>query len=232
MRSQSILGSGLATALFALGCIASASAQQPGTYPSDALCKREQLCRRCDGPSCMKVAPEAPWPTDALSKGGAYALDAFQILLPEAPERIAHPSGGGLFVRYPGKKAIAFEWMKVDQVAALKKLGPGGTLTFADVPRIQYTKTPADAEPQGLADKRLWRFALMLKDAGFSNTQRQFHARRGPVTLYVREGANAENHAVAHLVHDKAKNAYLQVSGFGFEFDEFVRILATVTVRE
>jgi hypothetical protein len=53
-----------------------------------------------------------------------------------------------------------------------------------------------------------------------AKAQRQFYARRGPITMYVREGPDSERHAVAHLVHDKVKSAYLQVTGFGFEFDE------------
>lgn len=223
----------MAWALIALAMFTAApSWAQERKYPSDDLCKREELCRRCDGPSCMKVAPEAEWPANALTTGGIYSLDAFQILLPESPERIAHPSGGGLFVRYAGKKAIAFEWIKLDQAPFLKKGGRGGELAFSDIPRIQYTKTPADAEPPVLADKRIWRFALLSKDSGFSKAQRQFHSRRGPLTLYVREGADSENHAVAHLVNEKVRNAYLQITGFGFEFDEFLRILATANVRE
>ena len=230
MRRFSIVRGGIA-ALLALASLVPATAQQR-TYPSDSLCKKEELCRRCDGPSCMKVAPEAAWPADALTMGGAYSLDAFQFLLPESPERIAYPSGGGLFVRYPDKRAIAFEWIKAEQAPFLRKAGPAGELVFSDIPRIQYTKTPADAEPQSLTDKRIWRFALLLKDSLFSKAQRQFHARRGPITMYVREGPDSENHAVAHLVHDQVKGAYLQVTGFGFEFDEVVKILATANVRE
>lgn len=230
MHSQSTVRGAIFIALLALGSVASAWAQQ-FQYPSDILCKKEQLCRRCDGPSCTRVASEAQWPAEGLKAGVTFSLDAFRILLPESPERIAHPSGGGLFVRYAGTKTIAFEWMKAEQALFLKKNAPGG-LTYSDIPRIQFTKTPADTEPEGVGDKRIWRYALTLKDSGFSKSRHLLYAKRGPVTLYVRDGAVAETDAVAHLVHDKVKGAYLQITALGFEFDELMQILATIDVRE
>ena len=53
---------------FALWLPAPAPASEHA-YPPDRMCEEEQLCRRCDGPACMKVAIEQPWPAEYIADG-------------------------------------------------------------------------------------------------------------------------------------------------------------------
>lgn len=212
------------------------AAQLPGAaqvprFAADTLCKREQLCRQCTGAACSATTPESPWPEPALAAGQALVLDGIRLLVPAAPERVGHPSGGGLFLRYDGTRMLAFEWIKPGQVPYLKP-GPRGSLTLADVPRIDHTQTSQDPEPANLHDRRLWRYALALKDAAHATPGRHFRARRGLAAIYVREATAPERKVFAQVVHDRMAHTYLQLTAVGFDYDDVLRLLATIETRE
>ena len=77
MRNRFIIRGVINASLLALSCAtAPVSAQQFHSYPSDKLCKREQLCRGCNGPACMKVASTAPWPEERVEEQAkGFSLD-------------------------------------------------------------------------------------------------------------------------------------------------------------
>lgn len=230
----------IALALGALVAPVAAAAAEP-TYPVDRMCRVEELCRRCDGPACMKVAEEQPWPSERLDSGLSFDISGIRLLLPAAPEKISIASDGAVFVRYPGRKVLAIEQFKPAQfgLPAAPQGAPkaggrqgGGALTFADVPRILFTKTPADAEPPEVADRRIWRLALTGKHSAFALTERPFFFRRGPVTVFVRGGVARAADPVAYLVEEPFTGKYVTISAFQFEHDDFMRMLGSIEIKE
>ena len=75
MRNRFTIRGAIGAGLPALSCAAvPVSAQECRTYPSDKLCKREQLRCGCNGPACMKVAPPATWSEERVEEGAVLIL--------------------------------------------------------------------------------------------------------------------------------------------------------------
>lgn len=224
---------------FALWLPAPAPASEHA-YPPDRMCEEEQLCRRCDGPACMKVAIEQPWPAEYMADGLALELDNFRLMLPPAAEKIVYFGGGGIAVRYPGRKTITIEYERASQFGisvhqgkpATSHPGTASVLAFADTPRIQFTKTPDDAEPDDLADRRIWRLGLTLKDAAFAHTVSPFYAHRGSGTIFVRNGVSSPSDVTAHLVHASERDSYVTITSIGVARAEIVRVLGSIRPKE
>lgn len=115
---------------------------------------------------------------------------------------------------------------------ATSHAGKASALAFADTPRIQFTKTPDDAEPDDLADRRIWRLGLTLKDAAFAHTDRPFYAHRGSGTIFVRNGVSSPSDVTAHLVHASERDSYVTITSIGVARAEIVRVLGSIRPKE
>jgi hypothetical protein len=230
VRSRPIIRSGIA-ALLSLACLAPAIAQQRA-YPSDALCKREQLCRRCDGPSCMKVATSVAWPDTRLEDGTFpfYVASAFKVRFPKGPSEVVAMGGeGDLTARYGPGRFISVQVL-TGAGAGLKEHSDtrAAALSYADVPRILYTKTPVDPEPAVVNDRRIWRIALASKNHLFENTTELNVAERGPLTVYFSDAGVGGSTGTAYVVHRKVKDSVLLVQAKGFSFDDVRRVVGSI----
>ncbi|MCK6434220.1 MAG: hypothetical protein L6Q68_14495 [Aquabacterium sp.] len=227
----------LAAMAVAASITSGAASQSVRSYPADAMCAQEQLCRRCDGPACLKVASPAAWPEGVA--GGTttpFHLGPFRLRLPADPQSIHVLGGGDVIVRYAKDRWIGFSLqtataaglpLRDDPVPAIDK-HPAGTLAFADVPRVIFTKTPDDAEPRQDDDRRIWRSALTSKHAALERTTEMSIATRGPLTLYLADGGVADLDGVAYVAHRSLRDGYLYVNARGFAFAEFRRVAGSI----
>ena len=96
----------------ALSCaVVPVSAQDSRTYPSDKLCKSEQLCRGCNGPACMKVASTAAWPEERVEEGsGPFIVGSlFKVLLPKGASFFLVASDGAILAKYGSDRWMSLQ---------------------------------------------------------------------------------------------------------------------------
>ena len=232
MHRRSIIRGGV-TALFALTCLASAFAQQR-TYPSDSLCKREQLCRYCNEPACMKVATPAAWPEGRVEEGtGPFIMGVlFKVLFPKGASAFLVLADGDMLVKYGSDRWIGVQVLTAaeahrPQWDGQKSIRPNA-LTFADIPRIEYTKTPEDAEPSNVEDRRVWRYALTNKGRSFKSATQMIVVERGSLTAYLSDANLVDDTVVAYITHRRLKGSYLQVQAKGFSFDDIRNVVGSI----
>lgn len=139
------------------------------TRAPDRFCKREQLCLTCNGPACMQVAAPAAWPDSRLPDGTApFVLGGhFKVSLPKGATAFVLLADGDLIARYAPDRWVSVQLLTAREANHPEWHGRQGqhsaSLAYADVPRIQHTKTPRDTEPSHLDERRIWRFAMMDK---------------------------------------------------------------------
>ena len=207
---------------------------QESKYPSDALCKKELLCRRCDGPSCMKVATSVPWPDTRLEEGTVpfHLGSAFKVRFPKGPSEVKVLGGGDLLVRYDAGRWISVQLLTAAKAGLPQREGDravkSGTLSYSDAPRILYMQTAEDVEPKDIQDRRIWRSALTSKNHLFANSTELMAAEKGPLTVYFSNGGVAETSGSAWLTHRNFKDSVLFVQANGFSFDDLKRVVASV----
>lgn len=227
-------------ALIAWGLLASTPAwSQARTHPSDALCKREQLCRGCNGAACMKVASPAAWPEERVEDGTAPVIvgAVFKVSLPPGASFFIVASDGAILAKYGPDR-----WFSLQVPTAARSQRPQwdgrhsgrpGALTFADIPRIQHWHTPEDTEPTHLEDRRVWRYALVGKGIAFKDATQLKVAENGALTAYLSDARVAGNTTVAYVTHQRLKDSYLHVQAQGFSMDDVRRVVGSIqAVRE
>ena len=235
MRHRIIIRGLINAGLLALTCaVAPVSAQESRSYPSDKLCKSEQLCRGCNGPACMKVASTAAWPEERVEDGtGPFIVGSvFKVLLPKGANFFLVASDGAILAKYGPDRWIGLQVPTAAQAQRPKWNGRHGArpnaLTFSDIPSIQHWKTPEDAEPADIEDRRLWRYALVSKSIAFKDATQLTVAERGSLTAYMSDARVADNTTVAYVTHKRIKDAYLQVQAKGFSADDVRRVVGSI----
>jgi hypothetical protein len=208
---------------------------QERKYPSDALCKKELLCRRCDGPSCMKVATPAPWPEVRLQESTVpfNIGSTFRVRFPKDPSEVVLVNGpGDATVRYGARRWISVQLLSAASAGLPQREGEhsskSGELSYSDVPRILHMNTAEDAEPKNLNDRRIWRSALTSKNGLLANSTELIAAEKGPLTVYLSNGGVANTSASAWVVHRNLKDYVLLVQAKGFSFDDFRQVVASI----
>lgn len=225
MRTPTTLQGVISAALLALGCAASAATNSP----SD-----DELPRRCEGPACTRVAMPVAWPDVRVEEDSVpfNVHGAFRIRLPKGAIEIMLLGDNGLTVRYPNRRWIGVQRMD-EKSTGLQHQGSGGearpdALRFSDIPRILYTKTPADPEPTRLGDLEIWRLALVFKNSHFENATQVQVAERGPLTVYFADAGMASTSGDIEIVHRRIKDAYVFVQFKGFSFDDVRRVVGSL----
>jgi hypothetical protein len=240
VRNRFIIRSVINAGLLALSCaVVPVSAQESRSYPSDALCKREQLCRGCNGPACMKVASPTTWPEDRVEEGaGPFIVGAvFKVSLPKGASFFLVAADGTILAKYGPDRWVSLQVPTAAQAQRPQWDGRNGTrpnaLTFADIPHIQHWKTPEDAEPTHMEDRRVWRYALVGKSIAFKGATQLTVAERGALTVYMSDARVAGNTTVAYVTHKRLKDSYLHVQAKGFSLDDVLRVIGSIeAVRE
>lgn len=227
MTSHSSVRSAIGAALLALACAASASAAEP----SD-----DDLPLRCEGAACAKVATPVSWPDLALEDGTApfTVHGAFTFRLPAgARQYLLHDNG--ITAVYADRRWIGVQVLTATALGLPSRDGDGGmragALSVADMPRILYTKTPADPEPSHAEDLNLWRLALVFKNSHFQNATQLQVAQRGPLTAYFADWGAGGATADIQVVHGAVKDAHLFVQLKGFAFDDVRRVVGSIETR-
>ena len=235
MRNRFIIKGVINAGLIALSCAtAPVSAQQTHSYPTDKLCKREQLCRGCNGPACMMVASTAPWPEERVDEGsGAFIVGSlFKVLLPKGANFFLVASDGAILAKYGPDRWIGLQVPTAAQAQRPQWDGRNSTrlnaLTFSDIPSIQHWKTPEHKEPTDMEDRRVWRYALVSKSIVLKDATQLTVAERGSLTAYMSDARVADNTTVAYVTHKRIKDSYLQVQAKGFSLDDVRRVVGSI----
>ena len=235
MRHRFITRGLINAGLLALSCaVVPVSAQESRTYPSDKLCKSEQLCRGCNGPACMKVASAAAWPEERVEEGtGPFIVGAlFKVLLPKGASFFLVAADGAILAKYGPDRWLSLQVPTAAQAQRPRWDGRNSTrsnaLTFSDIPYIQHWKTPEDAEPKDIEDRRVWRYALVSKSIAFPGATHLTVAERGSLTAYMSDARVAGDTTVAYVTHKRIKDSYLQVQAKGFSFDDVRRVVGSI----
>jgi hypothetical protein len=225
--SHSSVRSAIGAALLALACAASA-----GTAPPSD----DDLPLRCEGAACAKVATPVPWPDLGLEDGTApfNLRGAFSFRLPAGARQYLLLDNGIMAV-YPERRWISVQVLTATAMGLPSRDGEGssraGALSLSDMPRILYTKTPADPEPSDAEDLNLWRLALVFKNSHFRNATQVQVAQRGPLTAYFADWGAADSTGDIQVVHSAVKDAHLFVQFKGFAFDDVRRMVGSIETR-
>ena len=235
MRNRIIVRGLINAGLLALSCaVAPVSAQESRSYPADKLCKREQLCRGCNGPACMKVASTATWPEERVEEGvGPFIVGSlFKVSLPKGASFFLVASDGAILAKYGPDRWVSLQVPTAAQAQRPQWDGRKSTrpnaLTFADIPYIQHWKTPEDTEPADIEDRRVWRYALVSKSIAFPEATQLSVAERGSLTAYMSDARVASGTTVAYVTHKRIRDSYLQVQAKGFSFDDVRRVVGSI----
>jgi hypothetical protein len=235
VRNRFIIRGVINAALIALSCaVAPVSAEESRSYPADKLCKREQLCRGCNGPACMKVASTATWPEERVEEGaGPFIVGSlFKVLLPKGASFFLVASDGAILAKYGPDRWVSLQAPTAAQAQRPQWDGRKSTrpnvLTFADIPRIQHWKTPEDTEPTDIEDRRVWRYALVDKSIAFKDATQLTVAERGSLTAYMSDARVASGTTVAYVTHKRIRDSYLHVQAKGFSFHDVRRIVGSI----
>lgn len=229
MNCRTTLQRIVTASVLVLGVAASAGLQ--ARTPTD------NLPLRCTGPGCGKIASVVAWPEERLDGGTVPFLvqGAFTVRLPKDPAEFVLHADSGLTARYADGRWIGVQIMR----ATASKLLPAGTardtrsdaLSFSDLPRILYTKTPADSEPAHAQDRQLWRLALVHKNATLERATQVQVAERGPLTAYFADSGAAHTTGDLQVVHRRIKDSYLFVQVKGFSFDDVRRVVGSMEAK-
>lgn len=234
MRNRFTIKGVINAGLLALSCaVVPVSAQESRTYPSDNLCKREQMCRGCNGPACTKVAVPAKWPEERVEEGsGPFIVGAvFKVLLPKGPSLYLVAADGAILAKYGPDRWMSLQVPTAAQAKRPKWDGRStrpNALTFADIPAIQHWKTPEDAEPADMEDRRVWRYTLVSKSITFPGATQLTVAERGPLTAYMSDARVAGDTTVAYVTHKRLKDSYLHVQAKGFSVDDVLGVVGSI----
>ena len=217
----------IGTALLALACAASAGAAQP---PDD------ELPARCEGPACTKVATPVPWPDARLEDGTTpfTVHGSFTFQLPKGPLEFLLQDNG-FTARYSDRRWIGVQVLTAAAMGLPRRDGGEGgrpgALSLADMPRILFTKTPADPEPSDSEDLQLWRLALVFKNSTFEKAKQLQVTERGPLTAYFADSGVGSTTGDLEIVHAGIKDSYLFVQFKGFSFDDVRHVVGSIELR-
>lgn len=195
----------------------------------------DELPRRCEGAACARVATPVPWPDVRLEDGTVpfTVHGAFTLRLPKgALQFLLHDNG--MTAVYPDRRWIGVQILTAKAIG-LPGAGDGntrpGALHLADMPRILYTRTPADPEPGHAEDRHLWRLALVFKNSHFENATQLQVAERGPLTAYFADWGAGSATGDIQVVHSAIQDAYLFVQLKGFSFEDVRRVVGSIETR-
>jgi hypothetical protein len=235
VRNRIIVRGLINAGLLALSCaVAPVSAQESRSYPADKLCKREQLCRGCNGPACMKLASAATWPEERVEEGaGPFIVGSlFKVSLPKGASFFLVAADGAILAKYGPDRWVSLQVPTAAQAQRPQWDGRSSTrpnaLTFADIPYIQHWKTPEDTEPADIEDRRVWRYALVSKSIAFPEATQLSVAERGSLTAYMSDARVASGTTVAYVTHKRIRDSYLHVQAKGFWFHDVRRIVGSI----
>jgi hypothetical protein len=207
---------------------------QDRTYPSDALCKREQRCRECSGSGCVKVATPAPWPEERVEEGtGPFIMGSlFKVMFPKGANQYLVLADGDITAKYGPDRWVGIQVVTAAETHFPEREGQKNTrpnaLAHADMPRILHSKTLDDAEPAHIEDRRIWRSAIMYKGVAFKEATQITAAERGALTAYLSDARIAGGTTVGYVTHRRLKDSYLLVQTKGFSFDDFRRVIGSI----
>jgi hypothetical protein len=227
VHSQLIIRGVVSAALLVLGCAASAAAKQP----------IDNLPLRCAGPACTKVATAVAWPDARLEEGTTpfSVQGAFNVRLPKDPTEYILQGENGITARYTDGRWIGIQVMNAASAQAPQR---GDTrnakpdaLSYSDLPRILYTKTPADPEPTRAEDRQIWRLALAFKNSTFENATQVHVTERGPLVVYFADAGSAGTTGDIQVVHRRIKDSYVFVQVKGFSFDDVRRVIGSIEAK-
>ena len=227
MPALSFLKCVLSAAMFSLGGAAFAPAAQPAD---------DQLPARCEGAGCAKVATPVSWPDvrleDPTTPFTVHGTFTFQ--LPKGPLEFLLQDNG-FIAPYADRRWIGVQVLTAAALGLPRRDGVeggrSGALGLADMPRIAFTKTPADPEPRHAEDLQLWRIALVFKNGTFEKATQLQVAQRGPLTAYFADSGVGSTTGTLEVVHAGIKDWYLFVQFKGFSFDDVRRVVASIDVR-
>lgn len=227
MPSPSPLTGAISAALLVLACAAPAMA---------APAAEDQLPPRCEGAACARVATPVPWPDRRLEDGTTpfNVQGAFTFQLPRGPlEFLMHDNG--FTARYADRRWIGVQVLTAATAGLPPRQRDGGgrpgALSLADMPRILYTKTPADPEPSHADDLLIWRIALVFKSSTFDKATQLQVAERGPLTAYFADSGVGSTTGELQVVHRDFQDSHLFVQFKGFAFDDVRRVVGSIELR-
>lgn len=229
MHTVATLGAVIVAAVLAVGCAA------PSAGPGE---RDDSPIARCSGPACTKVATPVAWPDVRLTQGTTpfTVQGAYTIQLPGSPLEFILNSDNGFIARYADRRWIGVQVLQAAIIGVPRRDGAAdtrpGALGHADMPRILYTKTPADTEPTHPEDRDIWRLALAFKNSTFENATQLNVAERGPLTVYFADSGVGTTTGEIQVVHRRTRDAYLFVQLKGFSFDDVRRIVGSIEVRK
>jgi hypothetical protein len=229
MPTVTTLSTAIGAAMLAVGCAVSP------VGPKD---RDDGPIARCSGPACSKVATSVAWPDVRLADGTTpfNVRGAYTIQLPEAPLEFILNGDNGFIARYADRRWIGVQVLQAASIGVPRRDGAAdtrpGALALADMPRILYTKTPADTEPTHAEDRDLWRLALAFKNGTFENATQLNVAERGPLVAYFADSGVGDTTGEIEVVHRRTRDAYLFVQLKGFSFDDVRRIVGSIEARK
>jgi hypothetical protein len=219
----------IAAAALAAGCAVSPAA------PDE---RDDSPIARCSGPACTKVATPVAWPDVRLADGTTpfTVQGAYTIRLPGSPLEFILNGDNGFIARYADRRWIGVQVLQAAIIGVPRRDGAAdtrpGALGHADMPRILYTKTPADTEPTHPEDRDIWRLALAFKNSTFEKATQLNVAERGPLTVYFADSGVGDTTGEIQVVHRRTRDAHLFVQLKGFSFDDVRRIVGSIEVRK
>ena len=227
MLAHSTARSAIGAALLALACAAAAAAPEPAD---------DNLPLPCEGAACAKVATPVPWPElrleDPTTPFTVHGTFTFQ--LPKGPLEFLLQDNG-FIARYADRRWIGVQVLTAAALGLPRRDGVeggrSGALGLADMPRIAFTKAPADPEPSHAEDLQLWRIALVFKNSTFEKATQLQVAQRGPLTAYFADSGVGSTTGTLEVVHAAIKDSYLFVQFKGFSFDDVRRVVSSIDVR-
>jgi len=186
---------------------------------------------------CKWVAKTVEWDNpEKLESGYSFKLDinGFFVNIPPNAKRVMLFTQGDMAIAYPDKSILYITTQIAPREYNLSSSGNRtNKIAPAEAAEVVFMKTHCDKVPKYKYDAFIWNYSLMTKSAYFENPKSIVtKTESGKLTYYLSDSDGPlASSGRAIITNIEAKNKILLLSATGMAFEDFTKIVFSVTPR-